>query len=224
MKKYLIILLVSLMLLSFSACQSPRTTTDETPANDTNAANTQASTPTAMEITPSEINARESAVLPLPGETMEFSFLSGAGAWRSILTLHADGAFTGWYLDSEMGSIGDDYPNGTAYVCTFAGKFENIQKIDGYSYSMVLAEIQTEKSVGEEWIEDGILYIASEPAGIAGGNEFVLYLPDTPIDTVSQEFLSWWPYRYSQSENPIDTLSCYGILNVAEQFGFFSEE
>jgi hypothetical protein len=101
-------------------------------------------------------------------------------------------------------------------------QFNNIEKINEYSYKMTLAEIATEKNTGEEWIEDEIRYIASDPYGIDGGTDFILYLPNTPITEVSEEFLSWWPYRYGQQSDPKETLSCYGILNVATQNGFFN--
>lgn len=99
-------------------------------------------------------------------DTMQFVFLSGAGAWRTVLDIHPDGSFTGWYLDSEMGAVGEGYPKGIRYVCDFSGKFENIEKADAYSYKMTLASVNTKETVGKEWIEDGIRYIASEPYGI----------------------------------------------------------
>ncbi len=168
--------------------------------------------------------------LPLPQEDLEFSFLSGAGAWRTIITLNRDGTFTGWYLDSEMGDIGEDYPKGSAYTCTFFGKFENIEKVNEYSYKMTLTDLKTEKTVGEEWIEDEIRYVASSPYGLNAPNneqectEFIFFLPDTPIEKVPEEFLSWWPYRYTQETEPKATLSCYGILNVTTNVGFFNME
>jgi hypothetical protein len=126
-----------------------------------------------------------------------------------------------------MGQFGEGYPNGSAYTCTFSGKFENFEKVDAYSYKMTLADIQTEKTVGEEWIENGIRYIATGPHGLNDPDtnqvceEFVFYLPDTPVEQVQEGFLSWWPYRYLQESGP-KTLSCYGILNVTTEFGFFT--
>lgn len=89
-----------------------------------------------------------------------------------------------------MGDIGAENPNGSAYVCDFSGKFENIEKANDYSYKMTLADITTEKAIGEEWIEDGIRYIASEPYGLEKGTDFIFYLPDTPIDSLPENFLS----------------------------------
>jgi len=172
----------------------------------------------------------ESNQLPLSGDGVEFAFLSGAGAWRTVISLNRDGTFTGWYLDSEMGETGEGYPKGSAYTCDFSGKFENIEKLNEYSYKMTLTDVETNKAVGEEWIEDEIRYVASAPHGLNDPinnqecTEFVFFLPDTPINQVPEEFLSWWPYRYTQETARKTTLSCYGILNTATNFGFFTSE
>ena len=144
------------------------------------------------------------------------------------MTLNRDGTFYGMYSDSEMGEVGEGYSYGSVYICDFSGKFENIQQIDAHSYKMTLAHVQTEKPVGEEWIEEEIRYVASEPFGLNDPinnqecTDFIFYLPDTPIDQFSEDFLFWWPYQYS--EDAKTTLSCYGIQNVTADNGFFSAE
>lgn len=158
-------------------------------------------------------------VLPL-----EFVFTSGAGAWQSIITLNSDGSFKGTYSDAEMGSNGEDYPNGTVYTCEFSGKFEEIKQVNDYTYTMTLTEVTTEKKEGEEWIEDQIRYIAAGPYGLENGKEFLLYTPETPIKELSEEFLNWWPKRYLQEEQALEKLSCYGIYNKETESGFFTYE
>ena len=197
-------------------------------------ANSQAIEPAATDAVPETTMATEAETvaspqtLPLPDETMEFSFLTGAGGWRSNMTLNRDGSFTGMYTDSEMGEVGDGYPYGSVYVCVFSGKFENIAKVDEYSYKMTLPYIETEKPIGEEWIEDEIRYIASGPFGLNDTinnqecTDFVFYLPNMPVDQLSEDFLFWWPYQFSEEAKT--TLSCYGILNVTTNNGFFSAE
>ncbi len=230
MKKVLSIFLVA-MLLSLSACAShtpndKSSATNDSPAKPAIADSSESNTTE----TSSETNPFEDDPLPLPQKSTEFSFLSGAGAWRTMLTLHRDGTFTGWYLDSEMGETGDRYPKGSAYTCTFFGKFENIEQVNEYSYKMTLTDVKTEKTVGEEWIEDEIRYIASDPYGLNDPinkqecTEFVFYLPDTPVDQVPEEFLTWWPYRSPEEPDKTITLSCYGILNVTTNYGFFATE
>ncbi|MBR2040205.1 MAG: hypothetical protein IJ948_02355 [Clostridia bacterium] len=217
MKKLLCVHIV-VALLCLSACNiaipnKTDTTTIDTPSSST------------TEAIPIESNP-----LPLSNDGVEFAFLSGAGAWRTIITLNRDGTFTGWYLDSEMGETGEGYPKGSAYTCDFSGKFENIEKLNEYSYKMTLTDVETNKAVGEEWIEDEIRYVASAPHGLNDPinnqecTEFVFFLPDTPINQVPEEFLSWWPYRYTQETARKTTLSCYGILNTVTNFGFFTSE
>ena len=207
MKKFFCIFLTA-MILCLSACSAKET--EET-------------VPAAAETDPAE-----ACLLPLEGETAAFSFLSGAGGWRTVLTLNRNGEFSGQYSDSEMGDIGDGYSMGTVYICDFSGKFEDIQQIDEYSYKLTLTDIITEKAEGEAWIEEEIRYVASAPHGLNDPEnrtectEFVLYLPDTPVDQLPAEFLDWWPYRYTQETEPKTTLSCFGILNVTTNFGFFT--
>lgn len=151
---------------------------------------------------------------------MDFSFSSGAGAWETVLTVNQDGSFVGSYHDSEMGDTGADYPNGTVYVCEFSGRFDSVEQVDDTTYSMKLSEITTTDDAGIEWIEDGVRYISAEPYGMEGGEEFLFYLPQTPVAGLSEQFLSWWPGRYEDPQP--DTLSYYGILNVTTGYGFFS--
>lgn len=230
MKKFLSFFLVAILLF-LSACNThtPNDADTATESTATESTFTNVSESSTTETT-SESNTIKKNQLPLPKESAEFSFLSGAGAWRTIITLNRDGTFTGWYLDSEMGETGEGYPNGSVYICDFSGRFENIKKVDEYSYQMTLTDIQTEKPVGEEWIEDEIRYVASDPHGLNDPDnnkecvEFIFYLPDTPVDQVPEAFLTWWPYRYTQETAPKATLSCYGILNVTTSFGFFTTE
>ncbi len=154
--------------------------------------------------------------LPLPKGSQEFTFSSGAGGWGTELILNADGSFTGEYHDSEMGDWAEEYPNGTVYVCTFSGEFENIKKVNEYTYKMTLSYIDTEEIYGEERIEDGIRYIGANPYGLETGKDFYFYLPETPVYELSEGFMSWSPNYYSS-----DTLDYYGIWNVEPDYGFF---
>ena len=169
-------------------------------------------------------DVEETIKLPLPEETVEFVFCSGAGAWQTLMTLNDDGSFNGAYSDTDMGDGGEQYPNGTVYVSDFSGAFGDVEKINEYSYRMKLINVETEVDVGKEWLEDGVRYIASGPYGLEDSEEFILYLPSTPISMVSSEFLTWWPYRFSQEEVQRETLDCYGILNVNTGNGFFYVE
>jgi len=183
----------------------------------------------------------------LPFDTpMKLWFGSGAGAWRTILTLHPDGSFEGDYSDSDMGDGGESYPNGTQYVCRFHGRFGNITQKTSASWSMTLDEmvIDAGHPVGEVWIEDGVRYIASSPYGMDGkdgkslepGARFMLYTPDAKgyapgdelygmresddYDSVMYQFWTWWPNKHGW-EVVGDTLDSYGLCNMETGYGFF---
>ncbi|MBQ6553654.1 MAG: hypothetical protein IJL89_00350, partial [Firmicutes bacterium] len=150
-----------------------------------------------------------------------FEFSSGAGGWHTELKLNKDGSFKGSFTDSEMGSTGEGYPNGTMYICEFNGSFTDISKNEDGSYSMRLADIKTVKEQDEEWIDEGIKYIASFPYGLEDGKDFVLYTPETATKDLSEEFLSWWPQRYDDTADKA-TLGCWGIYNKTTEYGFFA--
>lgn len=124
---------------------------------------------------------------------MTFTFSSGAGAWRTALTLNQDGSFAGQYLDSEMGGTGDGYPNGNAYICTFSGQFGDFRQVDDHTWAMTLSELTAQETPGEEWIEDEIRYIASSSYGLELGKDFLLYAPETPTEGLPEDFLIWCP-------------------------------
>ena len=63
----------------------------------------------------------------------------------------------------------------------------------------------------------------SEPYGMEKGKNYILYLPDTPLDGLSEEFLMWWPGRYDIQEQERTTLGYYGLYNQDMEYGFFGE-
>ncbi len=163
-------------------------------------------------------------VSDLPGIfPCNFVFASGAGAWGTLLTLNADGSFTGGYNDSDMGDSGEGYPHGKHYYCEFQGKFGDFRKIDNNTLSMTLEELTFQPEEGSEEIRDEILHVGAKPLGLESGTEFVLYLPDTPVTELTEDFLSWWPGRYEWDGETEIPLGCYGILNQETGAGFFSD-
>lgn len=67
-------------------------------------------------------------------ENLQFYFASGAGGWRTEMHIESDGSFSGVHSDSDMGSTGEGYPNGTYYYCDFEGTFTVPVKINDYTY------------------------------------------------------------------------------------------
>ncbi|NYB73649.1 hypothetical protein HZF24_05790 [Sedimentibacter hydroxybenzoicus DSM 7310] len=147
----------------------------------------------------------------------EFMFSSGAGGWATLVKIAPDGTFSGNFHDSEMGMAGDDYPDGTVYVCNFTGKFTSVKKIGDYEYSMVCENLTQEGIEGEEEIIDGIKYITSTPYGFDDAGEFRLYLPGKEISKLPSEYTDW---IYGLEESKV--LDFYGLYNIGGEQGFSS--
>ncbi len=145
----------------------------------------------------------------------EFYFSSGAGGWGTELFLEDDGTFYGQHHDSDMGSIGEGYPNGTRYVCNFVGKFTEPRQISEYTYSATIEYMNIERE-GEEYIEDGFRYIVSGPYGLDNAGEIRFYLYGTPRAELPEGFLSWM----QGTDMGPDYLNCFGIYNVNEETAF----
>jgi len=145
----------------------------------------------------------------------EYAFSSGAGAWVTSVTLRGDGIFEGNYHDTDAGSIGNEYPNGTRYICNFDGNFTEPEKIDDYTYSMKLESIQQQAAADTEYIEDGIRYVHTDPTGFENADVFMVYLPGKPVSELPEEYLIWDPMARDS-----DTLDHIGLYNVKGETGF----
>lgn len=243
MKKWIAFLLFAVMMLSLAACGI---TDKETEPAETTAAEEQAPEETAEtvevveEVTEEtlvteaveeteEITTEEITEIELVQETfwveegveypMSFYFSSGAGGWGTELYLNEDGTFDGYFHDSEMGEIGEDYPNGTVYTCEFSGKFGAAERLDMYTYSTKLLELTLDRPAGESWIEDGVKYISATPYGLENCENFMIYLPNTPPNLLAEDTLFWWPGRYHEDYT---TLHGYGLMNVEDGSCFFA--
>ena len=205
MKKVIVVLIMMVTLLS--GCMSKK---EESQIKEELLINEETS---VNEVTP--INEEASIFESFPEY---FTFSSGAGAWSTELYVEADGSFSGTYHDSDMGDSGDDYPNGTLYLCNFKGKFTEPVKIDDYTYSMKIETIELEQTPDEVEYEDGFKYVYSEPYGLENADEFLVYLPGALVSSLPEEYLSWTMLLYE--ETVPEELPFYGIYNVADQTGF----
>ena len=153
-------------------------------------------------------------------EDHQFCFSSGAGGWRTFLNIDADGHFDGAYSDSEMGSVGEGYPNGTYYYCEFVGKFTEPVKVNDYTYSVEIEELSTIKEADTKEIIDGVLYEYCMPFGIDGAEELLIYLPGAPTSELPEAYMDW--VRFSMEDPEAEELPFYGLYNEKEQNGFSS--
>lgn len=150
----------------------------------------------------------------------EFVFTSGAGGWETVITINSDGTFTGEYKDSEMGDTGENYPNGTMYICNFRGKFTSPKQVDEYIYSMKLEYLDQEKNPGDEYYEEGTRYLVSEPYGFDHADEFLIYFPGIAIANLPDGFTNWLNAFLNVQTTEI--FPYYGIYNVGGEKGFVS--
>ncbi len=163
----------------------------------------------------------------LPFEApLEMCYSSGGGAWGTDLVLNNDGTFTGYFSDMNLGEIGEGYPNGTIYQCEFSGAFTDFVKLDDLTYSMKLSSLLYDEKAaesGKEYISEGVRYVSEKPCGIVGGEEFVFYLPETPVSLVPEEALFYWFGTEFWIGEDKEILSCYGLVNNKTGKGFFSD-
>lgn len=153
-------------------------------------------------------------------EDLYFSFSSGAGAWRTELEIEADGSFTGVHSDSDMGDIGEGYPNGTFYLCEFEGAFTNPEKVNEYTYSMQIDHIEYEHEPETQEILDGVRHWYSTAYGLDGAEEILIYLPGAPFKELPEAYQNW--VRNVMVDPDTEELPFYGLYNVKEQNGFSS--
>lgn len=147
-----------------------------------------------------------------------FSFSSGAGAWATSLDINADGSFHGIYSDSDMGTTGKGYPGGTIYYCEVTGQFTEPVKINDYTYTMKIEEMDCKQEENKTEIKNKCRYVYSTPYGLDGADEIYIYTPDAPVNKLPEGYMNW----VYQTEESSKNLDCYGLYNVAEETGFTS--
>lgn len=150
----------------------------------------------------------------------QFEFCSGAGGWMESFTIEKDGYFTGLFNDSNMGSTGEGYENGTRYSSSYTGHFTNLTKVNEYTYTMELADISYKEPVDTEEISeiDQVKYIYTDSYCLGGTNIFTIYLPGTPLAELSEEVLRWIHYANESEEE----LTMIIIVDEANGYGIYS--
>ena len=151
-------------------------------------------------------------------EGIEFDFSSGVGAWYTFITFSKDGSFTGSFYDSDMGTTGEGFPNGTQYGCSFHGKMEDAGAIDEFSRRLKVTELEKDEGQVPEAIEDGVRYVTTEPYGLSAGQEVVLYLPGMPVAKLPEGFVIW--SHIHEIDPEAASLPYYGIYNETADSGF----
>lgn len=157
---------------------------------------------------------------------VDFWLSSGVAAWSTSLRINANGTFDGSYQDTDMGETGEEYPSRTIYNCEFSGKFKNLKKVNDYTYSFELDELNAENTTKREFIDaSGARIVPAEPYGLETGKNYMLYLPNSEMSALPSEFVRWvsMPMAWSSDEIPT-LLPFYGIYNVDGQYGFIGSK
>lgn len=210
--------LIGLLILLLSGCQSA----ERKPANGT----VDSQMTGALEEESPESSMSEDNVIEIEAETdkelefsdfknLEFYFSSGAGGWRTILTIQEDGSFFGQYSDSDMGA-------GRYYVSNFSGQFAEPEKVNDYTYTMQILELTYAEKIGSEEQKGETLYIYDEAYGIAGAKEILVYLPKAPLEELPENYKNWVNSEISMTGDEVTGLPFYGLYNEAEECGFSS--
>ena len=225
-------LVLCLGLLSGCGQTAPAETAEDTGAQ-TEAENGQAGDPLpsgpAQEGETASAAASELSGTPvdaLPEDLPEeMTFSSGAGAWRTVLSLMPDGSFTGQYSDWDSGGDPSVYPEGVYYICNFSGTFQNLRQLDDTTYAMTLKTLTAQETEGAEWTEGDTFYIGAAPYGLEGGTEFLLYTPEASTDVLTTESLQVeWPEWNLPETVPEGQLGCWMLYNPDMDQAFFSYE
>ena len=143
-----------------------------------------------------------------------YYFSSGVGGWGEEFIIERDGFFKGKFYDSDMGDSGEEYPDGTHYNSNYSGYFENLKKIDEYSYEMTMREINYKEVPGTEEILDGTRYIYTDAYCLGDNDTFKVYLPGAPLNILSEDVLSW--IQYSNKSDTVLTM----LIIVDEENGY----
>ena len=170
------------------------------------------STPVQTELDSESVQTElESTDVQAELASKDFIFLSGAGAWRTLLTINEDGSFSGEFIDDDMGI-------NTRYYSSFTGEFTDIQKENEYSYKMKVKEINYKNTPDTEETIDGILIKYSTAYGLAGTEYVYLILPGTPISTLPEGFINYAKAYFSLDESEL--LEGYALYNPSKEYVF----
>ena len=203
--KFIILTIAGLLLVSLAACRNEKTSNA-----DQNTFNTTADNQ-SRDLTFEDLSH------------YAFQFCSGAGGWSTDFEIEKDGSFKGNYHDSDMGDTGENYENGTRYICGFSGNFTGLTKINDYTYEMKMENLTYEETPGKEEIADGVKYIYTDVYGLEGTDTFKVYLPGAPVSDLSEEEYFWVrTANENGAEGAQDTLTIPVIVNEKMEYGIYS--
>lgn len=231
-KRLTALLLAGILSASICACDAP--SIPALPKKETHAPVVEVTPEPVPEVTPEPTPV----VTPAPQYTIaeeykdisfetfldrQFMFSSGVGGWNTTVNVTADGIFAGQYHDSEMGTTGEGFPNGTLFMSNFYGHFTQPENVNDYTWVITVRDLHYYQEPGTEEIIDGVLYSYSSCYGLMEGDKVYIYVPGAPLRELPDEFLRWIGYndKLTMTDKYLDSICLY---NVTQEYGFTSYE
>lgn len=157
----------------------------------------------------------------------DYNFTWFVGGRVTDIELKSDGTFTGRFDDVEGYERGDGY-DGTTYISIFNGRFSNPKRINYYTYSFELSDIEYEIKPGTETIEEvdwdpnykmRIEY--TDAYGLEETKTIYAYISGTPTVLLYGPPMAW--IGGSESSTRYDTNVSYRCLFSPESESFWIE-
>ena len=121
-----------------------------------------------------------------------------------------------------MGDIGEGYPNGTIYGCTFNGQLSLGEKISDTAYNVKIDSCKQDEGQVAEAIEDEVRYVTADPVGVKEGMEMVLYLPGQKVEEIPEALRFW--LHLEEGPEAAEELTFYALCSEQEDVGFVGSE
>ncbi len=139
-----------------------------------------------------------------------FYFSSGVGGWGTSLFVSADGSFEGVYSDNDYRTV---------HFNTYYGKFGPMQRINDYSYTLKIENLVSDNDLDKlGYYNEEAEYIPKDkPYGLENAKEMILYVPGTPVSTLSEECRGWAHLSAELTEIPSGV---YVLYNQSEKYAF----
>ena len=150
---------------------------------------------------------------------LQWTFCSGVGAWSTDMQIFPDGSLNGDFHDADMGDMDDEYPNGTIYLCSFAGRLSLVGQVDENTWKVRVEELIEAESPADVEIEDGTRYIYTSTYGLSEGDEMLLYRPGTPVEGFTED-MQMWAHLSDNPEGVPAALETWFLYSEANGTGF----
>ena len=206
MKKLCYLILVLLLILSFSSCKDSREKEmssspdikeeiqnqkkEEVPEDipEVNVPDEKKEEASEDVISTEEIQAAQGFYADIPDE-----FVYERENEKTVLKIKKDGSFSGYFSQEAKEEKGDNFPEGTVNESHFTGKLSQCFPLDESTYLTVVESSNIKNPKTGEVIKNKKKYVYIEENVLSNMKEIVFFLPGTPTSKISDEFLKSVP-------------------------------